>query len=151
MFLLGVAFRVEAVPLLETGFRGFPAGPVPYSIAAGDLNSDGRDDLLVLNASGAAILLATPDRMFGQPIALELPRIRGLTIAQATSDTRADLVVLPWDDPVALRYPGRGDATFDSPDTVALPGLGVGVTVRDFDGDGTNDIAVAAATSVVLS
>ncbi|HEU4402022.1 MAG TPA: VCBS repeat-containing protein [Candidatus Polarisedimenticolia bacterium] len=128
----------------------------PQSVAVGDFNSDGRQDLVVavitdticLGCSGAvSILLGRGDGSFGPAVQFG---IGGTPVFAAVgdfnNDGRQDLAVAnirglgPAGVSILL---GRGDGTF-TPETYYQADSGSRSTVvGDFNGDGRSDLAVA--------
>jgi hypothetical protein len=86
-------------------------GPVPHLVAAGDLNRDRIDDLVVADAAGGAVLLANPDSTFRPQMRFALDPVTRMEIARVNDDFNLDLVVLVADLPAVRVYPGRGDGT----------------------------------------
>jgi len=130
----------------------YSTGDSPVSVAAGDLNGDGFDDLVVANrdSESVSVLLNDQDGTFTvTPYPIEEPDNPGpnvpvgVGLGDFDGDGATDIVVLlsasdrfwpMWND-------GTGTFSFDEiprwagDDPVAL-------TVADFDGDGFDDVAV---------
>src|SRR6185312_13367238 len=67
--LLAAATSATAAPLFEAGLT-YNVGLLPYTLAAGDFNSDGRQDLVVSNdgSDNVSLLIGNGDGSF-QPAA----------------------------------------------------------------------------------
>ena len=137
-----------ASSLFDSAYLGVPVHDRPYALAAGDLNGDGLDDLVVADNDGAAILLANPDSTFQPQRRLGIGPVSRLAIASVTGDRFADLVVLPRDSTVVRIYPGRGDGSFDAPFELPFVADARGLVARDLDGDGHADIAASGGTTI---
>jgi hypothetical protein len=116
------------------------------AVAIGDVNGDGRPDVVVANwSSGMAVLLGNGDGTFRAPVAYETG---GDNDAVAIADVNGDgkLDVLIGDQITVNVLLGNGDGTFQP--EVAYPvwiegdyPVGVGsVSVADVNGDGKPDI-----------
>lgn len=131
----------------------YDLGSFPNSLAATDLNSDGKGDLLVGYAFSDEvwILMGNGDGTFQ-----EKPAIRDVNAPQAVAtldldhDQKPDLLVLDGCGPtcdtgrgeVAV-FPGEGDGHFGEPRRYEVGRFTSGFVLADINGDGRIDIAVA--------
>ena len=138
--------------------------PVAYSsgglyalaVAIGDVNGDGKPDIVVANQCGSSndcsagsigILLGNGDGTFqlaSTTVTPVLANIQSLVLADFNGDQKLD-VASGAGNVVLL---GNGDGTFQSP--IALGANGPGIAVGDFNGDGRPDLAVGGV-SVLLN
>lgn len=162
----------------QLGFEGSSntqAGDRPTLVAAGDMNRDGNDDVVVLNtgASGAdsvSVLFSTGTGAFAPPKPFTVgARAKGLVLADVNRDQVLDILVLNagvsarlnnFDVSVLLNNnpaPGSSDPLFSTltPVKVSCPSSIGGIPVfcqpnsiasGDFDQDGFTDFVVAAQT-----
>ena len=123
----------------------FAAGTNPIGIAIGDVNRDGRPDIVVTNGTPGTIsvLLATGDGTFGAPTAFTV----GTTpVAVALGDLNRDgildaVVVNAGSNSISILL---GNATGGFGAHTDIP-VGVGptaVAIGDLDGDGRLDVVV---------
>jgi len=118
------------------------AGIGPAAIATGDLNGDGRLDLVVanFNSSTVSIFLATGAGTFGSHVDLATgPGPNAVAVADLNRDGKLDLVVANLAGDTVSIFLGNGDGTFQA--RVDLPtGLGPhAVAIADLDRDGMLD------------
>jgi hypothetical protein len=141
-----------------TGHFGKPAsydagGGEIVDVKIGDLRHDGRNDLVVANASLSAVgvLLNTSDGNFAAvklyPTSLpgESTGADGVVIADFNLDGKLDLAASNQDGNSALFY-GKGDGTFKDAisihNEIKFDGA-IGLTVGDFNHDKAPDLAFA--------
>jgi hypothetical protein len=113
------------------------------AIAVGDFNGDGRLDVAVAPADGDApsVLLGASGakvRAFAPPaIVAGTPGIKQLVAIDVDGDGALDLVAQSSPDAVLM---GRGDGTFEAPQTLGVAGRDL--AVADVDRDGRPDLLV---------
>jgi len=135
------------------------AGISPTFVATGDVNGDGKLDLLVTNAcsdstcttSSVAVLLGNGDGTFQAPVAY----LTGgnspfsVSIGDMNGDGKADLVVADSRPGTIAVLLGNGDGTFQTAVTYPSGGDGTGITaLADVNGDGKLDVLVPVVDPV---
>jgi Flp pilus assembly secretin CpaC len=121
----------------------------PIAMSSGDFNSDGNLDLGIVNqtTNNVAVLLGNGSASFslasGSPFAVGKSPV-AIASADLNADSHPDIVVVNQTDNTVSVLLGNGDGTFtaalNSP--LASGQAPTGVTIADFNGDGTPDIAV---------
>ncbi len=149
--------------LLGKGLGGFEApfiaegGSFPTAIAGGDLNKDGKPELLILNRSsrGVSVALNNGQGMFGKPQSYGVSDdSTAMVIRDFDKDGNPDLAVannLPLASPsgqVSVLF-GRGDGSFERFRTrvFKVGEMAVDLVASDFNGDGAADLAVVNSVS----
>ncbi len=128
--------------------KAFNTGVPAWTIGSGDLNGDGRPDLVVTNlaASGVAVLLSSGAADYTVlPVATADGGPQGAAIGDVTGDGKADLVVTNLYSSSVSVFAGNGAgalaARVDYP-TGASPRS---VTIADLDGDNRPDMVITEA------
>jgi hypothetical protein len=125
----------------------------PYNIAAGDLNGDGKPDIVATHnvANGSvSVLVGHGDGSFDP--AVTFPggnHVEGLAIADFNGDGKLDIVTGSANHQISELL-GNGDATFQPAVNYAV-GVNEGrvSAIGDFNGDGRPDIAVVTDNNIV--
>src|SRR5205809_6084246 len=129
--------------------RGYPVGAGPYSVAAGDLNGDGRLDLVVANslANSVSVLLGNGDGTFQPARNFDAGLGSGpiwVLIVDVNGDGKPDILLANQSRNAVGVLLGNGDGTFQAPMNFDTAGnLPESIAVGDFNGDGKLDVAVA--------
>jgi subtilisin family serine protease len=119
-----------------------------YAIGVGDLNSDGKLDLVTIHDSGnISTLLGTGTGSFGAPIKVNGgdPFPRSVVLEDFNADGKLDLAVTDYysdTDNVWLLL-GTGTGNFGTPTKFDAGSYPYGLATGDFNGDNKPDIAVA--------
>jgi FG-GAP-like repeat/Thrombospondin type 3 repeat/HYR domain len=145
----------------------FPVSVNPVTVAAGDFNSDGRQDLVVANAGGTnpsnhtftnpslSLLLGTGTGKFGAAINRQTPEVNGSTLVLAgdfTGDGCDDIVLRNRTTGSITVLVGNCAGSFPTAQTTSgLPPSGV-MGSGDLNGDGRIDLVIpdAAGNRVVV-
>jgi len=136
-----------------TGARILPVGDYPRSVAATDLNGDGRQDLAVANYfSSMIVLLGNGDGSFAAKVNLPTGFFPySIAAVDLNGDGKPDLIVTNFDSSTVSMLLNNGNGTFapkvDFP-TGLLPNS---VAAADLNGDGKLDLAVANEGSNTVS
>ncbi|HET9623974.1 MAG TPA: VCBS repeat-containing protein [Kofleriaceae bacterium] len=122
----------------------------PIAAVTGDLDHDGKLDLVVLTDSATeSVLRGNGDGTFQPRIDLAAPGVTAIAIADLDGDHKADLIESHAGDAPFLRVQlGDGDGHFHAGGDIALPGAAGPLAIGDLDGDGVADLAVAAGETV---
>ncbi|MES1172085.1 MAG: VCBS repeat-containing protein [Bacteroidota bacterium] len=132
----------------------------PAMVTLGDLNKDGKPDLITIDRGNIAVFLNRGDGTFASPVN-HAAGLAGewVTAGDLNGDGYPDLVVTnaqaavdtpPQNGAVAVLL-NQGDATFGDP---ALYGVGISpseATIADLNGDGRNDLAVTNSNDTSVS
>ncbi len=135
------------LPPVVTGSYG-GVGSAPRGVATGDLDRDGRLDLVITNAAGNVFVLrGQGDGTFVASQSLVLGGgPRGVAVGDLTGDGLLDAVVTCFDGNVVVVLAGNGDGTLTGAGSYAGPGGPWGVALADLDRDGDLDVAVCGYT-----
>lgn len=135
-------------------FRSFEIGDYPRSVVVGDVNGDGRPDVIVGGelSNSVSAFLATEDGSFTKGQDLDAGSTRyAIHLADLNHDGRLDLVVANSGSSSVSILIGRGDGTF-LPRVAYAVGTDPGsVAVADFNGDGVPDLVTANRATKTLS
>jgi hypothetical protein len=131
----------------------FDAGTLPWSVAVGDFNGDGKPDLAVANlySNNVSVLLGQGDGTFQSAVNYPTGNTpAAVAVGDFNGDGNQDLAVANYGGNNVSVLLGKGDGTFLP--AQSFPGGGLSVAVGDFNGDGNQDLAVAnyGGVSVLL-
>ncbi len=129
--------------------RGYVVGSDPLHLATGDLDQDGKTDVVTSNfaASGGArslsVLRGKRKGKLAPATTIPTPsQPDGLAIARLAGDHDPDLVVSGFSPPEIMIYRGGPGAGFAPPETIGMTASPRDIAVDDFTGDGIPDIVV---------
>jgi hypothetical protein len=126
----------------------------PVSIAHGDFNGDGKQDLVTADQyiSEVSVLLGNGDGTFqahqeyatgNEPLAL--------AVADVNGDGNLDIITANYNANTVSVLLGNGDGTFKTHVDYATGNGPMGLAIGDFNGDGKLDIVVANNTDSTVS
>lgn len=130
------------------------------ALAFGDLNGDGRTDLVAVNevTHAFAVLLNTGDGTLSAPTSYSTVGVPSdVALGDVNGDGKLDAVIPNYQARSVQVFPGNGDGTFGSPSAHKVGAHAQTVALADFNGDGRLDIAsgnccrISRGVSVLLS
>jgi hypothetical protein len=130
------------VSLLSTPFS--PVGMGPRSVAVGDLNGDGKADLIAVNSTDntISVLLSNGDGTFRPAVTYTVgSQPNDVAIADFNGDGKPDLAVTSVNVKQISVLLGNGDGTFQPAVNYPTSDTTIDLVVADFNGDGKLDIA----------
>src|SRR5262250_2101754 len=152
ILILAGSAQAQNVSFLVSG--QFGAGPDPVSVAVGDFNGDGLQDLAVANheaydgPDGISVLLGNGDGTFQEAINFGSGGnvASFVAVGDFNGDGVQDLVVANYGDfdsgNVSVLL-GNGDGTFQTARSLGAGSNPSSIAVGDFNRDGIQDLAVA--------
>ena len=147
LFCYGILGSKAAAQKYVFGRADLGVGTMPWSVAIGDFNGDGKLDLAVVNQADntVSILLGKQDGTFSTKV--DYATGAGpvfVATGDFNRDGKLDLAVVNSSDDTVSILRGNGDGTF-APQATFLTAVNPQmVVVHDFNGDGKLDLAVTA-------
>jgi hypothetical protein len=132
----------------------FGAGVSPYSVAVGDFNGDGKQDLAVanFNSNNISILLGDGAGSFAAATNFGTGASPySVAVGDFNGDGRQDLAVANINSANISTLLGDGNGNFSTAINFAAGSQPISIAVGDFNGDGKQDLAVANFNSANLS
>jgi hypothetical protein len=126
----------------------------PYAVALGDLNHDGRPDIVTANSSAGSVsvLLNAGNGTFGAATSFASGSgTAGVAIGDVNGDSHPDLVAANYSANHVAVLLGNGSGGFGAATTFATANGPNWVRLADLDGNGTLDMAVAASSGNVVT
>jgi len=148
--VLALGLGVAAPPaysahLLDAPFYSFDLGATeqPQSIAVGDLNLDGRPDVVTIGPGTLSVLFGEPDGRLGHKIDRAVATNASFpSLVDLNGDGKLDLVLMSDYLKKVYVYLGNGNGTFGTPTEYSMSQRPVSKAIADLNGDGVADIAV---------
>jgi len=134
--------------------RDYETGDTPRSVALGDLNGDGKPDIVTANFSSntVSVLLGNGNGTFAAKRDYETGRNpRSVALGDLNGDGKPDMAVTNVSSDTVSVLLGNGNGTFAATVDYGTGIRPISVAVGDFNGDGKPDLAVANYNSDTVS
>jgi hypothetical protein len=145
----------------DTPMGYYGAGRSPRALASGDVNADGRIDVVAANENSNDVSLwintsiNNPNlplisKLTSLPVPIPVnTRPRDVELVDVTGDNILDLVTISFSDATIRVAPGRGDGTFNTAilsTIAAATSAPIDLATGDFNADGLLDAVVLTST-----
>ena len=136
----------------------YSVGNDPFTIAVGDLNGDGKPDIVTANESlattnpnGLSVLLQNGSGQFLPATNYSTGNVvNSVAIGDVNGDGRADLIVAGSGGISILLQDSASPGTFTAAGTVSMTGSASSVAVSDVNGDGVPDLVATNGANVFV-
>jgi hypothetical protein len=130
-------------------YLGNPSlGFFQYAAVAGDMNGDGRTDLIVADQFGVSVLLGKGNGSFRSPVEYDSGSDSAVVIGDFNRDGKLDVAASGSGMDVFL---GNGDGTLQPPVHYGGTTTSYGIATGDFNKDGILDLAISNSGSSSIS
>ena len=153
----GLSSGYGRVFVLMNNGDGTLAAPVSYDqptgardLALGDVNGDGRPDVVTANAAGnqVAVMLTNADGTLGSATTYAAgTNPTGVAIADLTGDGHSDIVAANYKSNTVSVFAGDGSGGFATQVSYPANTEPFAVAAGDFNGDGHQDLALSSWTT----
>jgi hypothetical protein len=127
-------------------------GTYTTAVAIGDVNADGKPDLVAATTSGPSIMLGIGDGTFGAATLLPGSYYSpGLALADLNGDGVLDIATTDGNSNVAAVLLGVGDGTFRTAVTYPVGQTPRAIAIADLNGDARPDLVVANSDANTVS
>ena len=121
----------------------YPIGGRPQSVAIGDVNGDGRNDVVVANGAGIGVFTQNADGTLAPMIFYPTHDSFKVRVADLNNDGLLDIVGIGWGTNTATVFIQNADGTLAAPVTYSVPHGGWDdLEVGDVNNDGLTDVIV---------
>lgn len=131
-------------------YHGFAVGDAPVAAAIGDVNRDGRADLLVANLGDRSVSVMLCNGELPELFTTHVLPVEGapgrLAVGDVTGDGFADLAVPLFGEFAISLFPGRADGTLDRQVQLVAGGMPTRLMIGDVDRDGRTDLLATGGT-----
>jgi hypothetical protein len=128
------------------GFRhavDYSAGGYLGATVAGDLNGDGKTDLVVTKLGGVSVLIGNGNGTFQAPVSYSVGNPIAIAVGDFNGDGKPDIAATNSNGADLSVLLGNGDGTFQAAVNYGTNGYSNHLVVGDFNRDGALDIATA--------
>jgi hypothetical protein len=124
-----------------------PGGTNPNTVNMGDVNGDGKLDLVISNSNNVKVFLGDGNGAFSTSNLILSFGASGSLLSDVNGDGKLDIVASVTDGVIVMF--GNGNGTFGAPTTYNITGVSMFPIIADLNGDGKMDIAVGTSAGYV--